>query len=199
MGLVNRKPRIGIVIDLNVLDVGRETRLDVLGALRDRFNELGQVRQALVISPRQLKRDELEEVQRAGFSLKVVPKAHSELSFLLETYDLALNGQINVIVIGSADEQLTPLFLACRNILNETIGFFLGKVGEKVLRSFNAVVTPETLETFTLFEASEPEYEAVRNFVVQSIQTENGKETQEMEPENVEADLFGPISENLED
>lgn len=204
LGALTRKPRIGIVLDLGVLECKGQVHLEVLNDLRRKFSEMGQVKQALIISPRQMKAKELDVIQRAGFSVKVFPKTFFELSFLLESYDLALEGKVNIMVIGSSDESLIPLFTACRNVLSETIGFALEVPSEKVVNSFNSFLTPETLEKFALFESSEPEYDMVKNLVATTIHSEGGapspeKEAMNEEVEMLEADLFGPVSETLEE
>ncbi len=204
LGMLTRKPRIGIVLDLGVLERKGQLNLEVLDDLRRKFSEMGQVKVALIISPRQMKTAELDTVQRAGFSVKVFPKTFFELSFLLEVYDLALDGKVNIMVIGSQDESLVPLFTACRNVLSETIGFAMELPSEKVVNSFNSFITPDHLDQFTLFESSEPEYDMVKNLVTTTIHSEtvapaieeNGFEE---DTEMIEADLFGPVSEKLEE
>ncbi len=204
LGMLTRKPRIGIVLDLGVLEEKGQVNLNVLDSLRQKFSEMGQVKVALIISPRQMKAAELDVIQRAGFSVKVFPKTFFELSFLLEVYDLALDGKVNIMVLGSKDEGLVPLFTACRNVLSETIGFALELPSEKVVNSFNSFLTPDRLEGFALFESSEPEYDMVRNLMTSTIHSEGMTSSSEENgieesSDMLEADLFGPVSEKLEE
>ncbi len=199
-----RKPRIALIVDINALRIGKTPELALLKQLKEKFQAFGQVRHALLLTSQQLKSGALEIVQDTGFQVKVIPKGYEDMHFVLEAYDVALSGKVNIMVLGMDNPSLTPLLMACKQILSETIIFSCSELSEKLINSADAIIYPETLEQFTLFESSEPEYDTMKVLVNNGIHSLGGissEEKNETEEGYGEIDevLYGPISEDMDE
>jgi len=146
-----RSKQVAIIIDGENLD---STILTKLSTLREKINELGEIRVAEVIFENKIAKRDFEYLRESGFTDMVVP-GNIELSYLLETYDLVLEEKVDFLVLGTHREELIPLFTECRKTVT-VFGLIdnFDSVSKAFIESFDGIIEVDKIDEF-VFNATQ--------------------------------------------
>ena len=185
-----RPTKVGIVLSGTVLS---KEVLNSLPKLRKRIkDQVGEIRIAEIIHEKSLPPQEYEILLENGFSSKIIP-VHLELGYLLEVYDLVLQNQVDLLILGSTSSNLLPLF----NEIRKKVSLFLlserKELPKGLVEAFDQVIYIDEIEDYE-FEGIEKSIENLETII-----EDNGKETERKTRQyhynDVDSSSIGIISE----
>lgn len=174
--------QIAIILDEKFLQI---PEADV-SVISEKFKTLGKIKAALVVTDKQLRDAQYTEVTNGGFTVKIVPEGNVTLDYLLEAYDLVLASTCDIIVFGTENEELLPLFTDTRNRVKETFALVSKDVSPAFINAFDDVIKISELAEYSFTATADIELD--KNTDLKSVQK---KECEHLE------DIIGmgPVSE----